>query len=241
MDKMEVILIFTLILLSAVYIAKFLYQNGFSGVRKNTEIKEKQIKVACVGDSITYGFGIENWPENNYPAILQNLLGDNYHVENFGVNGCNVGRKTDSPYFTTKTYLNSLEYKADILILMLGSNDSKPNNWTSKEKFKEEYLNLLETYVKEETKKIYLCTVSKAFFPKGRTKGLTYYGIQPEKIDIIAETIKEIAAEKGYELIDINELTSNHSSWFKKDKVHPNNEGASAIAHKVCEHIKKSE
>ena len=32
------------------------------------------IKVACVGDSVTYGYGIENTEENSYPAQLQQLL-----------------------------------------------------------------------------------------------------------------------------------------------------------------------
>ena len=64
-------------------------------MQKNSELKDCQIKVACIGDSITYGHGIKNWPKNNYPAILQQLLGDGYHVQNFGVSGQEVQDNSD--------------------------------------------------------------------------------------------------------------------------------------------------
>lgn len=63
----------------------YLYFNGMSGMSNTTEAKDGQIRIACVGDSTTYGHGISNWPKNNYPAILQNLLGEGYHVNNYGV------------------------------------------------------------------------------------------------------------------------------------------------------------
>ncbi len=60
----------------------YLYFNGMSGMTNTTEAKEGQIRIACVGDSTTYGHGITGWPKNTYPAILQNLLGEGYHVNN---------------------------------------------------------------------------------------------------------------------------------------------------------------
>ncbi len=131
----ELLIILTILIL--------LYLNGYSGLRKKPKVKGNQIKVACVGDSITYGFGISNWPKYNYPKQLQKLLGKNYYVANFGVNGSCVVTFADLPYKRTRTYKKSLEYEADILIFMPGSNDSKYQNWTDKETFKEEYLTLL--------------------------------------------------------------------------------------------------
>jgi acyl-CoA thioesterase-1 len=232
-------LIIPVIVIVSVISGLFIYYNGYSDIRKNPDIKENQIKVACVGDSITYGFGISNWPVNNYPKKLQRLLGDNYNVANFGVSGRCVGRKTFFPYLKTKNYLHSLEYNADILVFMLGSNDSKPFNWKGKEKFKEEYLSLLETYVKEGKTKVYLCTISKAYYPEGRNTKMTSYFIQPEKIEEIVDIIREMAIEKDYILIDIHKLTSENHNWFCSDNVHLNKEGAKAIAEKVYEYIKK--
>lgn len=232
---------FPVIVVAAVIFGLFVYYNGYSYIRHNPEVRENQIKVACVGDSITYGFAVSNWPQNNYPRQLQILMGDNYNVANFGVSGCSVGRKTDFPYLKTKEYLDSLKYKPDILVFMMGSNDSKSNNWTGRERFKEDYLSLLDSYVQEGTMKIYLCTVSKANFPKGRTSGMTNYGVQPKVIEEIVDIIKEVARERNYELIDINKLTADNRNFFGMDIVHLNKDGALALAEKVYEHIRTSE
>lgn len=52
------------------------------------------IKVACVGNSITYGAGISNREKNSYPAQLQYYLGDDYEVRNFGSNGATARSRT---------------------------------------------------------------------------------------------------------------------------------------------------
>tara|TARA_B100000475_G_scaffold188640_1_gene159472 strand:+ start:346 stop:780 length:435 start_codon:yes stop_codon:yes gene_type:complete len=42
-----------------------------------------KLRVSCVGDSITHGYGVDVPSRQGYPAILQGLLGDGYvvHVE----------------------------------------------------------------------------------------------------------------------------------------------------------------
>ena len=80
--KVLLIILLILILIVAGGFA-YLYFNGMSGMSNTTEAKGGQIKVACAGDSTTYGHGISNWPRNNYPTVLQNLLGDGYHVNNY--------------------------------------------------------------------------------------------------------------------------------------------------------------
>ena len=59
------------------------------GVIRDTVLKNLKdtIKVACVGDSVTYGHGISNWPKNNHPFILGSILGDEYTVNNYGKAG----------------------------------------------------------------------------------------------------------------------------------------------------------
>lgn len=218
----------------------FLFLNGLSGLHIRTKAQEGQIKVACVGDSITYGHGVTPWHKNNYPAVLQNLLGDDYNVQNFGVSGTTAHSTGDQPYIETDIYKQSIEYNADIIIFMLGSNDSKPENWTNAETFKKEYLALLDTYITEENSpKIYLGIPAKAFYEDGsQTEGITTYDIQPNLVDEIAEIVKEIATERGYKYIDIYSLTAENPQWFAKDYVHPNSDGATAIANKVYENIK---
>ena len=114
----------------------YLYFNGLSGVTQTSDPEPGQTKVACVGDSITYGHGISNWPKNNYPSLLQNLLGESYHVQSFGVSGRAVQDNSDQPYRALIQYEESLAYDADIVVFMMGSNDTKPENWFGEEAFK---------------------------------------------------------------------------------------------------------
>lgn len=41
--------------------------------------------MACIGNSITDGYGIDMATQKGYPAILQNKLGDGYEVKNYGL------------------------------------------------------------------------------------------------------------------------------------------------------------
>lgn len=227
--KVLLIILLIIILIVAGGFA-YLYFNGMSGMSNTSEPKEGQIKIACAGDSTTYGHGISGWPKNNYPTVLQNLLGDAYHVNNYGVSSFAVQESADRSYRTLPHYQESLAYDADYVVFMMGSNDSKPENWKGADAFKTDLLSLLDTYGDSE---IILCTLPSAFFLEGQTEGVTNHDIQPLIVEEIAEITREVAAERGYTLIDIHALTAQHPEWFEKDGVHPSNEGAAAIAREV--------
>ena len=86
-----------------------------------------QIKVACIGNSITFGHGLKK--EETYPVQLQNLLGAEWKVENFGVSGRTLLSHGDFPYIKEKAFLNAKEFAPDVVIIKLGTNDAKPQNW----------------------------------------------------------------------------------------------------------------
>ena len=215
-----------------------IHYNGFMGEIEFTEPKPGQIKVACVGDSITYGHGIYNWPAENYPNVLSRLLGDKYHVQSFGVCGRCVQDDSDQPYRKEEHYRRSLAYNADILVFMMGTNDSKPENWQGEAAFRRAAEELLGDYCKDgKYPNVYLCTPATAFFAEGFAESITKFDVQPGIVDVVAKIIEEIAAEKGYPLIDIHAVTASHPEWFKADSVHPDNDGAAAIAAAVCQAI----
>lgn len=227
------------VILTGVFI--YLYYNGLSDKRKNTEPVREQIKVACVGDSITYGYGISNWKENNYPAVLQEILGEAYHVANFGFTGACVNPKGDEPYIEKEIYKESLEYDADILIFMLGTNDSKPTNWSGAENFMENYIEVLETYMnRENPPKLYIGVCAEAYFTKDDTDGTAGFDIQPAVVDEIAELLRQFSAMVDYPcfVIDIHALTEIHPEWFEGDGIHPDKNGAKAIAEAAAEALK---
>lgn len=228
------------LLLCSAIVFSFLYFNGLSGLHTNIQHSEGQIKVACVGDSITYGHGVKNWRNRNYPAMLGKALGDEYCVGNFGVSGCTVQASGDHPYTETESFTESLAFNADIVILMMGTNDSKQQNWKNADEFKKEYSALIDRYLQKESKpKILLCTLSAAFYTNGKTSGPVSFGIRIEQVNEANEAIRQIAADRGLELIDINGPTSQHPEWFVNDGVHPNADGAAAIADKISEFILK--
>lgn len=235
----KILIIVLIIIIIGFCIFSYLFLNGLSGIHLKNDYSDGQIKVACVGDSITYGHGVRNWSKNNYPAVLQKLLGDEYNVQNFGVSGSTTQKTGDQPYVDTKSYKLSIEYNADILIFMLGSNDSKPYNWKDRESFKKEYIDLLNTYISDnDSLKVYLCTVSKVYYDdESQTSGPSTFDIQGDKVEIINDVIKEVAAEYGCNYIDIYSLTKEHPEWFK-DNIHPDADGAKAIAEEMYKNIK---
>src|SRR5579864_433492 len=90
--------------------------------------QSEKIRVACVGDSITFGACVPEREKNCYPAVLGGLLGDKYDVRNFGVNGATLLKKGDLPWWNVDAYKSATDFNPDIVIIKLGSNDTKPQN-----------------------------------------------------------------------------------------------------------------
>ena len=90
---------------------------------------QKPIKVACVGNSITFGYLLDNPSTDSYPSQLQKMLGNGYVVGNFGHSGATLLNHGHRPYTKQKEYTEALNYKADIVVIHLGVNDTDPRNW----------------------------------------------------------------------------------------------------------------
>lgn len=88
------------------------------------------IRIACIGDSITYGSGIEDRDKDGYPAVLQRMLGSGYDVRNYGISARVMTRNGDYPFMDEQAYADARAFLPDIVTIMLGTNDSKPHNWT---------------------------------------------------------------------------------------------------------------
>lgn len=231
-----VILIIALLCFAVMYYGMYFF--GLSGIHSNIAYTDGQIKVACIGDSTTYGHGIKNWKNNNYPALLGKELGDDYCVVNFGMNGSTAQSFGDHPYIENGIFKESIDFDADIIVFMLGTNDSKAENFRSAGDYKKEYSELINKYLESnEDAEIFICTPTAAFYVDGKSSGPAEFDIDIENIGKITQAVKELAAEREFRLIDINALTSQHPEWFEKDGVHPSNEGASEIAKAIAEMI----
>lgn len=189
----------------------------------------KQIKVACVGNSVTYGHGIGNREQNSYPAQLQQLLGDNYVVENFGKSGATLLNHGHRPYMQQEEYQKALQFAGDIVVIHLGLNDTDPRNWPHyRDEFVRDYLTLIHSFRQVNPKaKIYICRMTPIFHWHFRFKSGTrdWHGQ-------IQTTIEEIARYGGFQLIDLQKGLY-HRPDLLSDAVHPNAEGAEIIAKAV--------
>jgi lysophospholipase L1-like esterase/pimeloyl-ACP methyl ester carboxylesterase len=189
-----------------------------------TALITAKIKVACVGDSITFGSGIPDREKLSYPAQLGPLLVDEYEVRNFGVSGATMLQKGDKPYMKTKAYKTSLAYQPDIVIIKLGTNDSKPHNWKLKASFSESTNNLIASYQKLSTKpRIILCKPAPVL-GDGRW-GITEKVVRGE----VSKQIENVAFNKNLELVDLH-IPLRDKPELIPDRVHPNAEGALRIA-----------
>ena len=88
-----------------------------------------RIRVACIGNSVTYGYGFKNRENDSYPARLQQILGEKYDVRNFGYSGATLLRKGHKPFWLQSQYTEALAFKPHIVVIHLGLNDTDPRNW----------------------------------------------------------------------------------------------------------------
>ncbi len=203
------------------------------------QARSAPIKVACIGNSITAGFGIpeEKRQTHSYPAVLGSLLGDDYQVTNFGISGRTMLREVKGAWINSSYPRKLEELVPDIITLKLGTNDSKMNNWTFKESFEDDLRTFIAEFRQINPKvKIYLCLPAPAF--DLHTKVLsTGDGISGTRIfNEIIPIIQKVAKDEGLPIIDLQTPLVTHIEYFP-DGVHPNEAGAAAIAQLIYEQV----
>jgi len=192
------------------------------------KIKADKIKVACIGDSITQGFGIKKPKQNSYPAQLQKLLGEEYQTLNYGLNRrCLLkdGKKPNKPYTNERFYKLSQKAQPDIVLIMLGTNDTKPENWNAAnyEKELEEFVNVYQNL--ESAPDVYLLKPPPIYPNKNTHDNETL-------TDGLIPIIEAVAVKTGIQTIDIFTALSDKNELFK-DGLHPDADGAAIIAQTV--------
>ena len=187
------------------------------------EEEKAACRIACIGDSITYGYGFEIPWEESYPAILQELLGDEYEVFSYSGNGYAL---TDAGinFFETEEYYWSLKSNADLYVIMMGSNDSYMMPWDP-ERFREVLLKLLKDYEEASPD----CKFILAAPPHDFAMEI----FVPEAGEIYTEMVeifRETAEERGDAYLDLFAATDERPELYQEDMVHPNAEGQQLIA-----------
>ena len=213
----------------------FLYKSEMqneltSWLRSFKAPRKDAVRVACIGNSITFGAGIRNRSRDSYPSVLARMLGDSYCVKNFGVSARTMLNKGDHPYMNEPAYKNALAFNPNIVVIKLGTNDSKSFNWKYKADFMKDAQTMIDAFkVLPSQPKIYLCYPSKAY--------LTGDGINDDIISKeIIPMIKKLAKKNNLSVIDLHTAMDGMPELFP-DRIHPNEKGAQVMAKAVYQSI----
>ncbi len=194
----------------------------------------QKIRVACVGNSITYGAGIANREKNSYPAQLQVYLGNDYEVRNFGSNGATALHKGDYPYVKTEVYREALRFCPDVVFIKLGTNDSKPHNMRYVDDFKADLRQLVRDFKKLPSKpRIIMLLPLRCFLAE--TAGIKDRVIRGKLVPLI----KEVARKEKVECIDLYDIMgTEYDQSLMADGLHPSSIGAGRIARRLYDYLR---
>ena len=207
------------------------------------------LKVACIGNSITDGHGIDMAGRQGYPAQLQRLLGKGYDVRNFGVSSRTMLNKGDYPYMNEQAWRDALGFQPDIVVVKLGTNDSKPENWKYGADFEHDLLQMADALcpkvpvlskkgkptgktVRPDKPRIFLCTPIPAVKPS--------WNISDSVIsNAIIPVINKVAEQEHFTVIDLHTLfDASKSDYMQRDGIHPTEKGAQRMAEIIADAIK---
>lgn len=191
-------------------------------------------KVACVGNSITYGFLVDNREQNAYPFVLQRLLGtDSYEVGNFGRSRATLLEKGHFPYVQTPEHQAALDFKPDIVVIHLGVNDTDPRNWPNyNSEFVGDYIRLINRFkAANPDVRVLVALLSPLSAKHHRFRtGTRDWRLQAQ------QAIRQVAEATGAELIDFNAPLRDRQDLLP-DGIHPNVAGQKILAETVYKAI----
>lgn len=195
--------------------------------------KEEVLRVACVGNSVTYGYALPQRETQCYPAQLQHMLGDRYEVRNFGHSGATLLRHGHRPYMNLPEFQEAINFKPDMVVIHLGLNDTDPRDWPDfGDEFIPDYRALIDSFrVANPKAKIWICRMTPIFDRHTRFQSGTR-----DWHAKIQTAIEQVAQGSKTGLIDLYEPLHERPDLFP-DALHPNPEGAQILARTVYGHL----
>lgn len=186
-------------------------------------------KIACIGNSITYGARLKYRDRESYPAQLQQMLGHDYWINNYGVSGTTMTESGNS-FMQQENYILAKRFNPDIVFIKLGTNDIQPRYWKGVDAYKASYQKMIDELEALPSKpRIVLC------FPATCYRGGKFS--DKTLVDEIIPAIKAIAKKNKLDVIDLHTPTGGHEELFP-DKLHPDAEGDKIIATQLYEYLK---
>ena len=187
------------------------------------------VRVACVGNSITYGLRIDDRETMCYPAQLGRMLGEGYTVGNFGHSGATLLNRGHRPYMKLEEFHSALDFRPDIAVIHLGVNDTDPRDWPQfGDDFVSDYVALVDSFRSVNPDiRIIIANLTPISAKHRRYKSGTRLWR-----DMVREKIVDVAAVTGSELIDFGDALRDRQNLMP-DGIHPDAEGATILAETV--------
>ncbi len=182
-------------------------------------------KIACVGDSLTYGYGLFNRNRDSYPSQTDAFLPSHWEIRNYGINGaCATAGHPD--FYLNNPVEELAAWDADIIILMLGSNDSKDSIWNSRDSYIKGMGRILNR-IKGINTRVVLMTPPPCH--------LNLFGISNERIqNEVIPALRQFAGSEGYRLLETGELFRDEEGIYL-DNIHMNSKGYGILSFLVAE------
>lgn len=191
---------------------------------------EQAVRVACIGNSITDGMGIDMSDSRGYPATLQRLLGKGYNVKNFGVSARTLLNKGDHPYMREEAWRDALAFLPDIVVVKLGTNDAKDYNWQHAADFGPDLQEMVDSLRRLPSKpQVYLCSPIRARDIWGISDSVIVKGEMP--------IIQRVAKKNKLHYIDLHTEFDETEGMMQPDGIHPTEKGAAQLAKIIASHI----
>jgi acyl-CoA thioesterase-1 len=197
------------------------------------------VRIAFMGNSITYGDGTSIPATQSYPAqvgdLLEGVFGDTCVIGNFAISSRTMLKNGDFPTWDDPEFDQALAFKPNIVVIALGTNDSKPQNWDAYGgEFYGDYMSMIDTFKRiNPFTEFFVCYPPPAFE--------IVWGIRDSVIvNGVIPVVDQVLAETGAELIDFYNPLKDSVHLFP-DFIHPNYDGAAAMARIVFDRFMETD
>lgn len=195
----------------------------------------KNLKINCLGDSITYG-------DNNSGISWANLLNNKINiVRKYGVSATTIAKQQNKTNSFLERY-SSMNNDADIIIVMGGTNDfalniplgtlNSSDEYTFYGAVKSLILGLINKY--PNSKIIFITELDRTYMTNGISVQYTSY----------LEALKETCRWYSIPVLDLNKQLGftakieDHATRYIPDHLHPNTAGHQIIANKIWKFLR---
>ena len=214
----------------------------------NCKAQVTKERIACIGNSITFGARLTDPEKASYPAVLSALITEkgyhNYEIKNYGIGGATMLR-----FGTPNLWriLDSLKnFLPDIVVIKAGTNETvgAPRlNWEHISEFEKDYSDYIAAIRKINPDcRIIICSPLDMVL---ETKDLT----QARKDDLsgrrpriweLRERIKKIATKEDVFFLDLTKpFKGKPDLMTTMDGVHPNQDGYHYLATLIFNYMRK--